>query len=162
GPAPRPRPGQVIDGPPALTYHPAEEGIMKRLLDKVTLITGGATGIGRGVARAFAAEGADVAVAYHGHLAEAQALAREAEARGSRCLPVHVEVIDEASVQAMVAAVRQRFGRLDVFVNNAGVQRPQAITDMTVADWEHMMAVHLRGAFLCARAVAPLMIAQGG
>src|SRR5262249_20635856 len=132
------------------------------LLDKVTLITGGATGIGRGVARAFAAEGADVAVAYHGHLAEAQALAREVESRGSRCLPVHVEAIDEASGQAMVAPVRQRFGRLDVFVNNAGVQRPQAITDMTVADWEHMMAVHLRGAFLCARAVAPLMIAQGG
>jgi 3-oxoacyl-[acyl-carrier protein] reductase len=135
---------------------------MKRLADKVTLITGGATGIGRGVARAFAAEGADVAVAYHGHLAEAQALAREIEALGRRSLPVHVEVTDEASVQAMVAAVRDRFGRLDVFVNNAGVQKPQAITEMAVADWEHMMAVHLRGAFLCARAVAPLMIAQGG
>jgi 3-oxoacyl-[acyl-carrier protein] reductase len=145
-----------------LTYHPAEEGIMKRLLDKVTLITGGATGIGRGIARAFADEGADVAVAYHGHLAEAQALAREIESLGRRCLPLHVEVTDEASVQAMVAAVRERFGRLNVFVNNAGVQRPQAITDMTVADWEHMMAVHLRGAFLCAGAVAPVMIAQGG
>jgi 3-oxoacyl-[acyl-carrier protein] reductase len=133
---------------------------MKRLLDKVTLITGGNTGIGRGVARAFADEGADVAVAYHGHQAEAQSLAHEIEDRGRRCLLVHVEVTDEASVQAMVAAVRERFGRLDVFVNNAGVQKPQLLNDMTIADWEHMMDVHLRGAFLCARAVAPLMIAQ--
>src|SRR5207244_119484 len=107
---------------------------MNRLLNKVTLITGGNTGIGRGVALAFADEGADVAVAYHGHQAEAQSLAAEIEARGRRCLPVHVDVTREAEVQAMVAAVRGRFGRLDVFVNNAGVQKPQPITDMTVAD----------------------------
>jgi 3-oxoacyl-[acyl-carrier protein] reductase len=60
----------------------------------------------------------------------------------------------------MVDAVREHFGRLDVFVNNAGAQKAQPITEMTVADWEHMMNVHLLGAFLCARAVAPLMIAQ--
>jgi 3-oxoacyl-[acyl-carrier protein] reductase len=133
---------------------------MNRLLDKVTLITGGNTGIGRGVARAFAQEGADVAVAYHGHLAEAQSIAREIEALGRRCLLVHVEVTEETAVQAMVDAVCDRFGRLDVFVNNAGVQKPQPITQMTVADWQHMMNVHLLGAFLCCRAVARVMIAQ--
>src|SRR4051794_9133506 len=112
---------------------------MNRLLGKVTLITGGNTGIGRGVARAFAGEGADVAVAYHGHRAEAEALAREVEAGGRRCLLVHVDVTHEAEVQAMVAAVHERFGRLDVFVNNAGVQKAQPITETTVADWELMM-----------------------
>jgi 3-oxoacyl-[acyl-carrier protein] reductase len=132
-----------------------------RLLDKVALVTGGNTGIGRGVALAFADEGADLAIAYHGHLDEAQSAAREVESRGRRCLLVHVDVTREAEVQAMVAAVRDRFGRLDIFVNNAGVQKPQAITEMTLDDWEHMMDVHLRGAFLCCRAVAPLMIAQG-
>jgi 3-oxoacyl-[acyl-carrier protein] reductase len=133
---------------------------MKRLLDKVALITGGNTGIGRGVALAFADEGADVVVAYHGHLDEAQSAAREIEARGRRCLLVHVDVTAEAEVQAMLAAVRERFGRLDVFINNAGIQKAQPITEMTVGDWDHMMNVHLRGAFLCCRAVAPLMIAQ--
>jgi 3-oxoacyl-[acyl-carrier protein] reductase len=133
---------------------------MNRLLDKVALITGGNTGIGRGVAGAFAQEGADVAVAYHGHLAEAQSIAREIEALGRRCLLVHVEVTEETAVQAMVDAVCDRFGRLDVFVNNAGVQKPQPITQMIVADWQHMMNVHLLGAFLCWRAVARVMIAQ--
>src|SRR6476620_3567990 len=105
---------------------------MNRLLDKVALITGGNTGIGRGVALAFAAEGADVAIAYHGHVEEAQAVARDIQARGRRCLPVHVEVTREADVQTMAEAVRKEFGRLDVFVNNAGVQKPQAISEMTV------------------------------
>ncbi|MBX9583848.1 MAG: 3-oxoacyl-ACP reductase FabG [Gemmataceae bacterium] len=135
---------------------------MDRLLDRVALITGGNTGIGRGVALAFAAEGADVAVAYHGHQAEAESVAREVEARGRRCLPVHVEVTREADVRAMVDAVRDRFGRIDIYVNNAGVQKPQPVADMTVDDWDHMMAVHLRGAFLCCRAVAPVMAAGGG
>jgi 3-oxoacyl-[acyl-carrier protein] reductase len=133
---------------------------MKRLLDKVALITGGNTGIGRGVALGFADEGAHVAIAYHGHLPEAQSAAREIEARGRQCLLVHVEVTQEPSVQAMVDAVRERFGRLDVFVNNAGVQKAQPITEMTADDWDRMMGVHLRGAFLGCRAVAPLMIAQ--
>ena len=135
---------------------------MNRLLNKVALITGGSTGIGRAAALAFAREGADVAVASRGHRAEAESLAREVEAIGRRCLPLRADVTSEADVQAMVEAVGGQFGRIDVFVNNAGVQRPQAITEMTVADWERMMNAHLLGAFLCARAVAPVMMAQGG
>src|SRR5262249_17418513 len=139
----------------------ARRQVMNRLLNKVALVTGGNTGIGRGVALAFAAEGADVAVAYHGHLEEAPAVARAIQAPGRRCLLVHVEVPREADVQAMAKAVRDQFGRLDIFVNNAGVQKPQALTEMTVEDWDHMMAVHLRGAFLCCKAVVPLMPAGG-
>ncbi len=135
---------------------------MTRLLNKVALITGGATGIGRGVALAFADEGADVAVAYHSRQVEAQSLANEIGARGRRCLLVHVEVTDESSVQAMVATARQHFGRIDIFVSNAGIQKPQALTEMSLADWERMMNVHLRGAFLGCREVARVMMSQGG
>jgi 3-oxoacyl-[acyl-carrier protein] reductase len=134
---------------------------MSRLQNKVALITGGNTGIGRGVALAFAGEGADVAVAYHGHLAEAQSVAAEITAMGRRCLLAHVEVTDESSVQAMVATTQQHFGRIDIFVNNAGIQMPQALLDMSVADWDRMMNVHLRGAFLGCRAVAAVMVPQG-
>jgi 3-oxoacyl-[acyl-carrier protein] reductase len=135
---------------------------MKRLQDKIALITGGNTGIGRGIALAFAREGADVVIAFHGHPVEADSAAREIESCGRRCQLVHVEVTEESSVQAMVEAVRQQFGRIDVFVNNAGIQKPQALGDTSVADWDRMMAVHLRGAFLCCRAVAPMMKGQGG
>ena len=78
-----------------------------------------------------------------------------------RCLLIPTDVTREADVQAMVAGVREGFGRLDVFVNNAGYQKPQPIAEMTVMDWQRMMDVHLLGAFLCAREVAPVMIAQG-
>lgn len=135
---------------------------MKRLQDKVALITGGNTGIGRGIALAFADEGADVAIGFHGHQPQAESAAKEIEARGRRCQLVHVEATDEASVQALVEAVRQQFGRIDIYINNAGIQKPQALGDTSVADWDRMMAVHLRGAFLCCRAVAPVMAAQGG
>ncbi len=135
---------------------------MSRLQDKIALITGGNTGIGRGIALAFADEGADVAVAYHGHEAEANSVAEEIVSKGRRCQLVHVEVTEEKSVQAMVSEVHKHFGRIDVFVNNAGTQKAQALTEMSVDDWDRMMNVHLRGAFLGCRAVAEVMIAQGG
>ena len=70
------------------------------------------------------------------------------------------DVTREADVQALVGAVIERFGRIDVLVNNAGIQKPQALTETSLDDWERMMAVHLRGAFLCCREVAPAMIRQ--
>ncbi|MEW6270653.1 MAG: 3-oxoacyl-ACP reductase family protein [Thermodesulfobacteriota bacterium] len=131
---------------------------MKRLQNRIVLVTGGNTGIGRGAALGFAAEGADVAIAFHGHEGEAVSAVREIEALGVRAHRVHVEVTDEASVEAMVASVLDRFGRIDVLVNNAGIQKPQPLAATTVADWDRMMAVHLRGAFLCCRAVARGMV----
>jgi 3-oxoacyl-[acyl-carrier protein] reductase len=131
---------------------------MDRLRDKVALITGGNTGIGRAVALAYAEEGADVAIAYHAHEPLADSLVREVEARGRRALALHADVTIEADVRALVRGVVDRLGRIDVFVNNAGIQRPQAITEMTVADWDRMIAVHLRGGFLCCREVAGHMI----
>jgi 3-oxoacyl-[acyl-carrier protein] reductase len=132
-----------------------------RLAGKVALVTGGNTGIGRAVALAYAEEGADVAVAWVAREPEARSLVTEVERRGRRGLAVHGDVTREADVRALFAAVVERLGRLDVLVNNAGIQKAQPITAMTVDDWERMMAVHLRGAFLCSREAARLMIPQG-
>jgi 3-oxoacyl-[acyl-carrier protein] reductase len=133
---------------------------MDRLAGKVVLITGGNTGIGRAVALGYADEGADVAVAWIAREADAASLVAEIERRGRRALAVRCDVTVEADVRALVAAVRERFGRLDVLVSNAGIQKAQPIAETSAEDWDRMLAVHLRGAFLCCREVAPLMIAQ--
>jgi 3-oxoacyl-[acyl-carrier protein] reductase len=131
-----------------------------RLAGKIALITGGNTGIGRGVALAFAEEGADVAIAWIAREPDARSLVTEVERRGRLALAVRCDVTSEPDVRALVRSVVERFGRLDVLVNNAGIQKAQPITDMTLDDWERMMAVHLRGAFLCSREAARVMIPQ--
>jgi 3-oxoacyl-[acyl-carrier protein] reductase len=133
---------------------------MSRLQGKVALVTGGNTGIGRAVALAYAAEGADVAVAWIAREPEARSLVTEIEKQGRRALAVRTDVTVETDVRALVGAVRERFGRIDVLVSNAGIQKAQPITETTVEDWDRMLAVHLRGAFLCCREVAPVMMAQ--
>jgi 3-oxoacyl-[acyl-carrier protein] reductase len=133
---------------------------MTRLTGKAAIITGGNTGIGRAVALAYADEGADVAIAWVAREPEARSLVEAIEKKGRRALAIRTDVTVEGDVRAMVSEVRRSFGRIDVLVNNAGIQKPQAITEMAVEDWDRMMAVHLRGAFLCCREVAPIMIAQ--
>ena len=134
---------------------------MQRLAGKTALITGGNTGIGRAVARAYAAEGADIAVNWIDRETEALSLVAEIEALGNQALAVRADVTAEAQVSAMIGRVVETFGRLDILVGNAGIQRPQLLTDMSVDDWDRMLAVHLRGAFLCAREAAKHMIARG-
>ncbi len=131
---------------------------MNRLQNQVALVTGGNTGIGRAVCLAFAEEGADVVVAWHERGAEAQSLAEQIEAKGRRARCIEVDVRDEPQVVEMMAQVASVFGQLDILVNNAGIQKAQPITEMSVADWDRMQAVHLRGAFLCSREAAKLMI----
>jgi 3-oxoacyl-[acyl-carrier protein] reductase len=133
---------------------------MNRLPGKVAVITGGNTGIGRAVALAYADEGADVAIAWIAREGDARSLVEAIEKKGRRALAVRTDVTVEGQVRALVARVRETFGRLDILVNNAGIQKAQAITETTLEDWERMMATHLRGAFLCCREVAPLMMAQ--
>ena len=133
---------------------------MNRLAGKIAIVTGGNTGIGRAVALAYAGEGADVAIAWIAREAEAESLVRDVEQRGRRALAIRTDVTVESSVRAMVRHVIERFGRIDVLVNNAGIQKPQAIADTAVEDWDRMVAVHMRGAFLCCREVAPHMTAR--
>ena len=133
---------------------------LNRLVGRTALITGGNTGIGRAVALAYAAEGADVAVMYVAREDDAKSLVAEIEALGRRAMAVRADVTLETEVDAAFAKVIAGFGHLDVLVNNAGIQRPQPITEMSVADWDRMMGVHLRGQFLCSRAAARHMQAR--
>lgn len=135
---------------------------MSKLNGKTALVTGGNTGIGRQVCLAFADEGADVAVGWFEREPEAQSLAAALEDRGRRALLVRVDVTKEDEVKSLVDRVATGLGEVDILVNNAGIQKAQPITDMTVADWDRMMAVHLRGAFLVSREVARRMIARQG
>jgi 3-oxoacyl-[acyl-carrier protein] reductase len=133
---------------------------MKRLEGRIALVTGGNTGIGRAVALAYAAEGADVAVCWVDREPEAKSLVKAVEGAGRRALAVKADVTSEADVVALFERVERELGPLDVLVNNAGVQRAQALTDMSAADWDRMMNVHLRGAFLCSREAARPMISR--
>lgn len=133
---------------------------MKRLAGRTALVTGGNTGIGRAIALAYAREGADVAFTWIEREPEAQSLAREIEALGRKALAVRCDVTQEADVVAGVAATVKALGSLDILVSNAGIQRPQPITEMSVADWDRMMAVHLRGAFLVSREAAKRMMSR--
>jgi 3-oxoacyl-[acyl-carrier protein] reductase len=125
------------------------------------LVTGAAQGLGRAFAHRLVAEGAVVAVADR-NLKGAEAVVDELGA--DRALAVEVDVADEASVQAMAAAVLKRWNRLDVLVNNASIFSGIAMKpfeEISVAEWDELMAVNVKGAFLCARAAAPIMKSAG-
>jgi 3-oxoacyl-[acyl-carrier protein] reductase len=125
-----------------------------RLEGKIAIVTGAARGIGRGIALAFAEEGASVVVADRdGSGAEEVA----AEARG---LAVRVDVTSEQEVRRMAEQALAAYGRIDVLVNNAGIATSAAVVDMSLAQWEETLRVDLTGVFLCSRAVLPAMIAQ--
>ncbi|MCC6193045.1 MAG: 3-oxoacyl-ACP reductase FabG [Burkholderiales bacterium] len=128
-----------------------------QLQGKTAIVTGAAQGIGEAVVRAFAREGARVAVAdVAGERAHAVAAALVAE--GAHALGVGCDVARRADVDAMVQAVRQRFGPVDILVNNAGVTRPAMLHKMDAAQWDTVLAVHLTGSFNCLQAVTPDMI----
>ena len=132
-----------------------------RLAGRVAVVTGAASGIGAGIAVGFAREGADVALV---DVADEHAAAPVLEAvrdSGRRAFYVHADVAEEASVNAMAAAVLSHFGRVDVLVNNAGIFTQSLLEDMPVADWDRVLAVNLRGTFLCSRALLPQMLARG-
>ena len=134
----------------------------RELAGKVVLVTGGARNIGRAIARALAAGGADVMVnALHAH-DDLDRTVRDVEAAGRRAASHIADVTDPAAVAAMVAATVARFGRIDALVNNAAIRPEQSFADMSFADWRRVLAVILDGAFLCAQACAPHIARAGG
>ena len=132
-----------------------------KLAGKVALVTGGNTGIGRAVSEALAKHGADLAIAWHAGEPEAHSLVDAIRADGRRAIAVETDVTVESSVGALFERIKAELGSLDILINNAGIQKSQPITATSVADWDQMMNVHLRGAFLCSRAAATLMKTQG-
>lgn len=130
-----------------------------RLVDKVAIITGGGQGIGRAYALRFAREGADVVVADINE-ANAQTVATEVEGLGRRGLAVKTDVGDEASCVALAKAVHERFGRIDVLVNNAAIFQGLDRADQSLGYFNKVMAVNLTGVWLMSRAVEPYMKRQ--
>jgi meso-butanediol dehydrogenase / (S,S)-butanediol dehydrogenase / diacetyl reductase len=129
-----------------------------RLQDKVCVITGGGSGIGRAACHLFAREGAKVAVADK-NTASAAAVAEEI---GHGALPLTLDVADPSSVQATLEKVVAHFGRIDVLVNNAGYGIAGNVVDTSEEDWDRLMAVNVNGVFYGCKYVIPIMRRQGG
>jgi 3-oxoacyl-[acyl-carrier protein] reductase len=131
-----------------------------RLKGKTAVITGSASGIGLATARVFVAEGANVVIA---DLDPARVEAACAQAAGGpgQTIGLRVDVTDRPSVDAMVAATLERFGRIDCLVNNAGITQDARLAKMTEAQFDSVLSVNLKGVFHCAQAVVPAMTAQG-
>ncbi len=131
------------------------------LKGRAALITGGNGGIGLGMARGLARAGADIMIAARNAQKSARA-AEELRALGVRAETVAVDVCEEASVKAMVAAMLDTFGRVDCLVANAGVNDRKPPQDYTAEEWKWIVETNLTGPFYCAQAVYPVMKAQGG
>lgn len=122
-----------------------------RLAGKVAVVTGGSRGVGEAVVARFLAEGAQVA-----------AMSRSGTASNTAAVAVKGDVSSESDVTALMDTVRERFGRLDVLVNNAAVEFEATIEHTSVEDWDRVMAINVRGPFLTAKHALPLLRAAGG
>jgi len=129
--------------------------------NKVAVVTGGATGIGRGISLLLAENGADVVVCDM-NFQGAQAVAGEISAIGRKSLAIQMNVTSEEEAKQMVETVDKEFGRLDILYNNAGTISMHLIEDLEMKDWESIFAVNVTGVFVCSKAVIPYMRKQGG
>jgi 3-oxoacyl-[acyl-carrier protein] reductase len=131
-----------------------------RLSGKVALVTGGSRGLGRGIAEGFAAEGAKIVVNYIKDEKAADTVVDAIKKGGSDAISVRADVGEVDDVKRMVDAAVEKFGTVDVLVNNAGLLNSFKLADMSVETWDNMIKVHLRGMFLCSRFVIPHMLEQ--
>jgi 2-dehydro-3-deoxy-D-gluconate 5-dehydrogenase len=129
---------------------------------QVGVITGSANGIGRALAVGLAEAGADIVVAdLPSQVDHAEETAQEVRARGRQALVLDLDVTQVASIEAAVAAVVGAYGRIDFWVNNAGINIRKPVLDYTEAEWDRLAAVNLKGVFFCTQAAARQMRAQG-
>jgi NAD(P)-dependent dehydrogenase (short-subunit alcohol dehydrogenase family) len=131
------------------------------LSEKVAVVTGGGRGIGRAIALKFAGEGAAVVVAARTRT-EIEAVAGEVRKSGGRAAAVEADVADEKHCERLIHEAESEFGRVDILVNNAGEYGPvKPVEEISPAEWDRVIAVHLRGAYLLTRLVLPGMYARG-
>jgi 3-oxoacyl-[acyl-carrier protein] reductase len=133
----------------------------RRFQGATILVTGASRGIGRATARRFAAEGAQVVVNHAGDGEHAQGVVDAIEAGGGRAIHVDADVSDPDAVDVLVAAAVRRLGPIDVLVNNAGISTHIPFAELSVEAFDRVIAVNLRGTFLCCRAVCPGMLERG-
>jgi glucose 1-dehydrogenase len=132
-----------------------------RLKNQVALITGGYSGIGKGIANAMADEGADVIINYIGDQSPARELAEQIRRKGVRSIAIEADVSSEDQVKDMFDQAVEQMGSVDILVNNAGIQKDSPFAEMTLADWQAVIDVNLTGAFLCAREAVRVFKKQG-
>ncbi len=131
------------------------------LKGQIALVTGAASGIGAGVAKALGAAGAAVAINYVTNPEAAEAVAAEVQGLGGKAMTLEADVSNEDDVREMFRALFAAWGTIDILVNNAGLQKDAAFTDMTLAQWNTVIGVNLTGMFLCAREAAREMVDRG-
>jgi glucose 1-dehydrogenase len=131
------------------------------LKGQTALVTGANSGIGRAIAIALARAGANVVVNYVTRPEDAEAVVEEIRSKGQRAMSSHADVADESQVQAMFAAAVREFGTIDILASNAGMERNAPFHEMSAAQWDAVMNVNLRGAFLCAREAVREFLRRG-
>ena len=131
-----------------------------KLKDKIALVTGSSRGVGRAVALGFAQEGAKVVVNYTSNQKAADEVVQAIQDLGSDAIAVKADVAQKSEAENLVSAAVDKFGRLDILVNNAGFTRPSLMLKMTEDQWDQVVDIHLKGAFLCAQAAGLRMKEQ--
>lgn len=125
-------------------------------------MTGGSRGIGKAISLALARSGAAVALTYREQYQAAQQVVEEIISHGGQAMALQMEVRDRHAVRAAILATEEIFGGLDILVNNAGINKPTDFDQITDDDWDEVLAVNLKGAFICAQEVLPALRRRGG
>ncbi|MGL5921632.1 3-oxoacyl-ACP reductase family protein, partial [Chroococcidiopsis sp.] len=133
---------------------------LQRLRQQVAIVTGASRGIGRAIALSLAAEGANVVVNYASSSSAAKEVVEEIEAAGGSAIAIPADVSDAAQVDTLVNAVVDKWKRIDVLVNNAGITRDTLLLRMKPEDWQAVIDLNLTGVFLCTKAVSKIMLKQ--
>jgi 3-oxoacyl-[acyl-carrier protein] reductase len=131
------------------------------LASRTAVVTGASRGIGRAIALALAAAGADVLITFRERQDEAAEVVRAIEASGAKALAIPLDVTDRSSIARMVESARS-FGQVSILVNNAGINRPTDFDKVTESDWDEILATNLKGPFLVCQAMLPLLKESGG